>query len=249
MQENLNSTQVEPALSVSVQAKLLARFLKDKGLATLTHSQALEALAHANNVKSYNVLKSKPATKPAAKEATAEDLLRQAIAKGMTAGMALNVFAESRSDTESAFLEAARENHAREGELEFDDNAVVSLSEDGGAYVMGWRWVYLSEVAAPGNLVAALRLGFDHVSVLLEDQDVDHDFDESHLELNDAALERYAAGEAQAPETWLVRGLNRDEARFELTVRHFDALEFNEDSECFEGELDGNTLELCFHLD
>lgn len=28
-----------------------------------------------------------------------------------------------------------------DGELEIDDNALVSISEDGGAYVMGWVWV------------------------------------------------------------------------------------------------------------
>ena len=43
-------------IPVSTQAKLLARYLKDKGLARLSHSQALEALAHASNFKTYNVL-------------------------------------------------------------------------------------------------------------------------------------------------------------------------------------------------
>lgn len=30
---------------------------------------------------------------------------------------------------------------AREGEIEVDDDAVVSLSNDGGAYVQTWLWV------------------------------------------------------------------------------------------------------------
>jgi len=29
----------------------------------------------------------------------------------------------------------------REGDLEVDDNAVVSMGEDDGAYVMCWKWV------------------------------------------------------------------------------------------------------------
>lgn len=29
----------------------------------------------------------------------------------------------------------------RDGDLEFDDNAVVSMGEDPGAYVQGWKWV------------------------------------------------------------------------------------------------------------
>jgi hypothetical protein len=29
----------------------------------------------------------------------------------------------------------------REGDLEVDENAVVSMSEDDGAYVMCWKWV------------------------------------------------------------------------------------------------------------
>ena len=41
----------------------------------------------------------------------------------------------------NVYLVAAQENYAQEGSLEFDDNAVVSISEDGGAYVMGWLWI------------------------------------------------------------------------------------------------------------
>jgi hypothetical protein len=29
-----------------------------------------------------------------------------------------------------------------DGDLKVDDDAVVSFSEDGGAYVMCWKWVY-----------------------------------------------------------------------------------------------------------
>jgi len=36
---------------------------------------------------------------------------------------------------------AARECHGEEGRIEIDDNAKVSYSTDGGAYVQGWLWI------------------------------------------------------------------------------------------------------------
>jgi hypothetical protein len=36
----------------------------------------------------------------------------------------------------------AWEEWHRDGEVEVDDNAVVSVSDDGGAYVQAWVWVY-----------------------------------------------------------------------------------------------------------
>jgi hypothetical protein len=44
-------------------------------------------------------------------------------------------------DERLAYIEAARDIYAHEGETEIDDNAIVSDSED-GAYVMAWCWVY-----------------------------------------------------------------------------------------------------------
>lgn len=238
MSEN-NATAVVP---VSAQAKLLSCFLKDKGLAQLTHSQALEALAHAQNCKSYNVLRSK---KSVASASSPQELLRQAIAAGLTSGEALNVFAESRTEEEAGYLEAAREEYGREGELEFDDNAVISVSEDGGAYVMGWRWVYDRETSMPKDLAQALRYRFENVSVMLEDQDVDDDFEPHELTFNEEALAQYVAGEDLPDDTWLVRGCNSEEAqRFEMTVRHFKALSYNTEEELFEGSLGNNALRL-----
>lgn len=45
------------------------------------------------------------------------------------------------AETEKALIADARTYH-RDGELEFDDNPVVSRGDDPGAYVMCWRWVY-----------------------------------------------------------------------------------------------------------
>ena len=41
-------------------------------------------------------------------------------------------------------LDSAREQVAKDGEIEFDDDAAVS-SSDSGAYVMGWVWVDLPD--------------------------------------------------------------------------------------------------------
>lgn len=41
---------------------------------------------------------------------------------------------------EQAYREAARD-YQRDGDLEFDDNAVVSLGDDPGAYVQCWKWI------------------------------------------------------------------------------------------------------------
>lgn len=48
---------------------------------------------------------------------------------------------EELSAEEAAYLAYAQENFHRDGELEFDENAKVSISEDGGAYVQAWKWI------------------------------------------------------------------------------------------------------------
>ena len=47
---------------------------------------------------------------------------------------------EQQSPQANAFREAAKAE-CTEGELEVDDNAIVSFSDDGGAYVAAWIWV------------------------------------------------------------------------------------------------------------
>ncbi|MDG9928774.1 MULTISPECIES: hypothetical protein [unclassified Pseudomonas] len=42
---------------------------------------------------------------------------------------------------EDQFRVAATEQWHREGEVEIDENAVVSIGEDDGAYVQAWVWV------------------------------------------------------------------------------------------------------------
>jgi hypothetical protein len=49
--------------------------------------------------------------------------------------------AKQENPTLRKYADAAQAEYHEEGELEFDDGAVVSHGEDAGAYVMCWRWV------------------------------------------------------------------------------------------------------------
>ena len=44
-------------------------------------------------------------------------------------------------ETTEKYRRAAEGNHEHEGSLEFDEGCVVSMGDDSGAYVQGWRWV------------------------------------------------------------------------------------------------------------
>jgi hypothetical protein len=44
------------------------------------------------------------------------------------------------------YLQAAKQLYGREGELEFDDDTVVSGGVGEGAYVMAWRWIEDSDL-------------------------------------------------------------------------------------------------------
>ena len=44
-------------------------------------------------------------------------------------------------ETTEKYRRAAEDNYEHEGELEFDKGCVVSMGDDPGAYVQGWRWV------------------------------------------------------------------------------------------------------------
>jgi hypothetical protein len=45
----------------------------------------------------------------------------------------------------------AQENLQRDGDLEFDDNAVVSMGSDPGAYVQAWKWVDQCDLPGEGD--------------------------------------------------------------------------------------------------
>jgi hypothetical protein len=235
--------------STSTQAKLLARFLREKGLATLTHSQALEALAHAQNLKSHNVLaaQSKAAIDTAAPSVheQAMALLRQAIALGLNVGDALTTFAESRTPVELMYLETAR-GLGSEGELEFDDNACVSLGDDKGAYVMSWSWVSLGDIPMPDNATLSLSMNYESIGLDIGEEEY-RQIPITDLELNDEALESLQNGKNQPADTWLVRSKKADKAKpFELTVADFNTLKLNKKGDCYEGTTKGIPLFLEF---
>ena len=48
---------------------------------------------------------------------------------------------KKRDAEEEKYFLAAKANNEEDAVLEFDDDARVSVSEDGGAYVQGWTWV------------------------------------------------------------------------------------------------------------
>lgn len=45
-------------------------------------------------------------------------------------------------ELEEAYRQAARKKYEREGELEIDEGALVSLGADPGAYIQAWVWIY-----------------------------------------------------------------------------------------------------------
>lgn len=66
-------------------------------------------------------------------------LLREAIAKGLTFGEAMHVFAEKNSERDLRIIEAARDS-ARDGEVEIDDATICSGTDGNGDYVLAWVW-------------------------------------------------------------------------------------------------------------
>lgn len=52
----------------------------------------------------------------------------------------------------AVYLEYAQDRLHKDGALEFDDDSVVSLGADEGAYVMAWVWVADDTLRAEGYL-------------------------------------------------------------------------------------------------
>lgn len=60
-------------------------------------------------------------------------------------GDATRFFCERQGPVRRKYAQWAHENANDEGDMEIDATAMVSLSSDGGAYVMGWKWIGQSE--------------------------------------------------------------------------------------------------------
>ena len=58
---------------------------------------------------------------------------------------AVTVCDEDPDGKKALYREEAKNRYESEGDLEFDEGSVVSLSEDGGAYVQCWKWVPFNE--------------------------------------------------------------------------------------------------------
>ena len=64
-----------------------------------------------------------------------------------TRGEMANREFEDRSVSDRRYIETAIDIHHKDGELEIDEiSAIVSTSEDPGAYVQAWVWVYDTDV-------------------------------------------------------------------------------------------------------
>jgi hypothetical protein len=53
--------------------------------------------------------------------------------------------APDESETEARYRTRAKEIYERDGEIEIDADAVVSMGDDPGAYVAAWVWVAVKE--------------------------------------------------------------------------------------------------------
>ncbi len=133
------------------QATALGQFLSGHAATTLNEATLLEALAVMHGADTWEALcarKAKRASK-ADKRVSAcsvDELIKFAIAKGATFGDFSRHVTREQSDLEAAYANYARDELQSDGELEFDDGCVVSVSEDGGAYVQGWAWVNRSDI-------------------------------------------------------------------------------------------------------
>lgn len=53
----------------------------------------------------------------------------------------INILLEADEKTIDRYVERAGDLYHRDGEIEIDDDAMLSLSKDGGEYVSAWVWV------------------------------------------------------------------------------------------------------------
>lgn len=55
----------------------------------------------------------------------------------------VNLFSKRRDKRDLAFVKQAKKDYFRDGEIEIDNDAIVSrgMSKDDGGWVMAWVWV------------------------------------------------------------------------------------------------------------
>ena len=270
------TTRTQDQKDTSTQAKLLARYLREQGLATLTHSQALEALAKSRNLKSHHIQASQDSETPAQAKASNADrgkaLVQQALAAGLTFGETVSAFAAIQSPVEKLYARAAQDIGS-EGELEVDDNCIVSLGDDKGAYVMSWSWMPQSELGLPRNPALALLMNYDslwlagsaakslrkrtarEVTVPLSDLEINVEAVQRYVELRLEDNTDWKGGDWRNArkllplDTWLVRTKPGAPEPFDLTVEIFETLHWVSDVDGYEGEGNGHIINLSFNED
>jgi hypothetical protein len=72
---------------------------------------------------------------------------------------ALNASDDGTDARMGAIREMARAQRHRDGEVEIDENAVVSEGDDNGAYVQAWVWVDFSGTPLDKDLPTRAKLG------------------------------------------------------------------------------------------
>jgi hypothetical protein len=79
---------------------------------------------------------------------TSQQALAALIDAGLTFSEAVEVFAARQSEQDQTLIHLARERHHVDGEIEIDDDTILSESEDDGFYVMAWVWVNNPELTS-----------------------------------------------------------------------------------------------------
>lgn len=79
----------------------------------------------------------------------AREKLLTLIDEGLTFAECVQAFydRQDKGERTARIIEKAREQWHRDGDIELDDNAIVSGSTGNGDYVMAWVWVYDDEEA------------------------------------------------------------------------------------------------------
>ncbi len=75
------------------------------------------------------------------KPESVKDGLAKLIEQGLTFADCVEAFGTRQSDEEKYFVDLARDEWEKEGQIEIDDNAIVAGSSDHGDYVLAWLWV------------------------------------------------------------------------------------------------------------
>lgn len=116
------------------------------------------------------------------------------------------------SDPDAAkYHEAASMRYARDGELEIDEDCIVSKGDDPGAYVMMWRWVCADEAGVETDddedsfdshhPDCPATIGLDckcDGTVLCTDDEEDEDEEDEQFRETVARLRKKAGMEAQS---------------------------------------------------